>query len=331
MEALNRIMEWAQNEIPAWQREAVRRIFIQEKLTEKDITEIVQLLKKKHGLIKDPSIQLISESLKITDVLVGIQSPIKLVLKEIGDLENINAISNGQSIPFGNEGMTVIYGENAVGKSGYARLLKKACKARDSKEKILPNIFQNIKSGPAKAKFKLAKNNKEIIIEWEDGKEENTLLSNISVFDSKCGRVIVDENNEAYYLPYGAHVFDDLAGLLKQIRKQLEDERPKIEKLEFNDIPIRTKAGIFIDSLTHETDNEIIDLNTKWEEKDEHNLSEIKKFIAKIEADDPLKQAQRIKNILSRITSFSEKTAKLYQDLSEWQVEECNKIIKNLL
>ncbi len=36
-------------------------------------------------------------------------------------------------------GMTVIYGGNASGKSGYARVMKRACRARDQTEPIHPN------------------------------------------------------------------------------------------------------------------------------------------------------------------------------------------------
>ena len=332
MSALNKIIKWAQIGIPDWQSDAVRRILTQEKLTDKDKNDILQLLKQKHGFIDDTSIKLISKPLKMTDVSGVPQTSIKLVLKEICDLENINAISNGQSIPFGHEGMTVIYGENAVGKSGYARVLKRACKARDNKEKILPNIYQNIRLEPAKAKFKLSINDtNDTTINWEDGKEDDNILSSICVFDSKCGRIIVDENNEALYLPYGAHVFEDLVRLLRHIKQQLENERPVIEKLEFNDIPEKTKAGNFINSLSYTTDKQTIDLKTKWEEDYENKLSEVKKFIAKIEADDPRKQAQRIKNIVTRINSFSEKIVKLRHDLNGDQLEKCNEIITDLL
>ncbi len=36
--------------------------------------------------------------------------------------------------------MTIIYGDNGMGKSGYARILKRACRARHPGE-IEPNIY----------------------------------------------------------------------------------------------------------------------------------------------------------------------------------------------
>lgn len=35
--------------------------------------------------------------------------------------------------------MTVIYGDNGSGKSGYSRVLKRACRTRDQMEAIHPN------------------------------------------------------------------------------------------------------------------------------------------------------------------------------------------------
>lgn len=130
--------------------------------------------------------------------------------------------------------MNIIYGENGSGKSGYARILKKACNARDTKERILPNVFTTGVFTPANAKFKISVNGGiDEDIDWTDGSENNTKLSNICVFDSKCARVIVDENNEVTYLPYGAHVFQALVELLRKIKIKLETEKPKIKKLEF--------------------------------------------------------------------------------------------------
>jgi hypothetical protein len=52
----------------------------------------------------------------------------------------------------------------------------------------------------------------------------------------------VDENNQTAYPPYGATVFEEMVGLYKNLRKTLETEKPKPEKLEYEDIPASTKA-----------------------------------------------------------------------------------------
>jgi len=211
MSMLKSIVEWAENDLLPWQSDAVRRLLTQEKLTEADKTEIFTMLKERHGIIdpKHPAPK--PQPIRKGHISGVPQVDSSVILKQIRIESNVNAIRDGSKLPLGHEGLTVIYGENASGKSGYARVLKRACSARDTKECILPNAFEPPIAGPAKACFKVAINggaDKEVA--WADGQQSEPVLSNICVFDSKCARVIVDENNEVSYLPYGAEVFEDL-------------------------------------------------------------------------------------------------------------------------
>ena len=52
----------------------------------------------------------------------------------------MNALARDQTIEFG-PSLTIVYGANAAGKSGYARILKRACRARGAEE-ILGNDLE---------------------------------------------------------------------------------------------------------------------------------------------------------------------------------------------
>lgn len=65
----------------------------------------------------------------------------------IKDVLAVNQLAPDQTLSFAAKGITVVYGDNGAGKSGYARLLKRACRARHS-EVILPNVY----AGSAAAK-----------------------------------------------------------------------------------------------------------------------------------------------------------------------------------
>ena len=43
-------------------------------------------------------------------------------LKSIRDVRNVNAIGEDQALTFAQTGITIIYGNNGAGKSGFARL-----------------------------------------------------------------------------------------------------------------------------------------------------------------------------------------------------------------
>ena len=230
MQALNLIIEWAKNDIPTWQGDAVRRLLLNDRISENDISELISIIKKQHGLLEAKDIvpkPILPQKGMFSGVLV---SGNNVKLKAIKDLKNINAIPDGSSLLFGHEGLTVIYGENGSGKSGYARVLKRACKARDTKERILPNIFNKTPVEPAKATFKISLDNQEDQeIKWQDGINSDEILSSISVFDSRCARVIVDEKNQITYLPYGTQIFSELVSLLNVIKEKLDDEKTRIK------------------------------------------------------------------------------------------------------
>ena len=307
MSALDSIIKWAEEDLLEWQSDAVRRLLLQEELSEEDKDEFLRMIKERHGIKNDAHPAPKPKPLKKGDVSGSPQTTEKVILKDLHDLKNVNAIPDGSGLTFGHSGLTVIYGENGSGKSGYARVLKKACNARDTKEKLLPNVYGKKGTGPAQACLKYSKEGMDDDITWKDGeKVEQNVLSNICVFDSKCARVIVDENNETTYLPYGAAVFEEMVGLYKDLRKTLEAERPKPEKLEYEDIPVSTKAGKFISELTHETKDDAIKATSIWEEGDEKSLASLKAQIAKIEADSPEKQAQRLRNLKGRIITLAD-------------------------
>ncbi|MEQ8393531.1 MAG: hypothetical protein RIB30_21285, partial [Thalassospira sp.] len=70
-----------------------------------------------------------------------------LVLQEMRALKNVNAIPETSSLTFG-ASLTVVYGHNGAGKSGFARMLSAACFNR-SDIKILPNIYADKASDTA--------------------------------------------------------------------------------------------------------------------------------------------------------------------------------------
>jgi hypothetical protein len=61
-------------------------------------------------------------------------------LVALKDLTGVNALAPDQTLTFGPSGLTVVYGDNASGKSGYARLLKRVVGARVHDD-ILMDVF----------------------------------------------------------------------------------------------------------------------------------------------------------------------------------------------
>ena len=176
-------------------------------------------------------------------------------LLALRDLKNVNAIEEQQRLPFGRQGVTVVYGRNASGKSGYARVLKHACRARDIKETIHPNLFGGASLIAPTAVFELQIDGQEQNVAWELGKPSPDELAYFAVFDARCARIYVDEKNEVAYMPYGMDVFQKLADLCTRFREQMVKERDAINTRPavLHDFDDETETGRLVTGLSAET------------------------------------------------------------------------------
>jgi hypothetical protein len=136
MSILQEIFGWTQG-LPAWQSDAVARLLAKQTLTADDLDDLFALLKLAHD-IPDPKDRK-PKPLTADQIPAPIKTTTNVELRAIKNLMNVNAIAENQRLQFGATGMTIIYGDNGSGKSGYSRVLKRACRARDQMEAIHPN------------------------------------------------------------------------------------------------------------------------------------------------------------------------------------------------
>lgn len=226
MDSLTEITKWVKS-LPSWQREMVVRLWEKGKLTEKDNQDAIRHLKYAHGIEKEQYV------LGQETSLVGIKGTIPkdldkiIVLLSMSELNNVNAIAKNQELTFGQKGLTVIYGDNAAGKSGYSRVLKRACWAREDRNPILGDVFSSSGKYPASARFDFKVDDNLDFFKWKDGQPSRDMLQYISVFDSECARWYTIEKGETRYLPYGMDIFKKLASFCDSIQASLKNEIPQ--------------------------------------------------------------------------------------------------------
>ena len=339
MPILDAVIQWANN-LPDWQADAVRRILTQENLTKWDISELLLMLKGKHGLTQTTDTIPTPVTFKNTGVSGAALKAEQVVLEAIENLSNVNAIPEGSSISFGTAGLTLIYGHNGTGKSGYARVLKKACKARHQEEQIHPNIFASKPSKSASANFSISTSKGRQKITWVNNAQSSDILSNICVFDSKCSRITVDDENEISYVPYGGDVFPKLVRLMQELHERLEQEKPIPIMPTASDMPAGTTAFQFLAALNGKTTAVEVDSATEWTQANQQELDQLTKDIAKADAEagDTTRRASAIRITKDRIIELvrkiksidfmlsSEKEAILRQQVNELQI--CKKAFR---
>lgn len=254
MLVLKEILAWTETNLTPWQRDAVRRLFENQKLNDGDFDDLYAMLKSAHGLPDSKKRQPVP--LPYENPPSKAQHTQRVILKRVHDLINVNKIAPGQSLDFG-EALTVVYGPNASGKSGYSRVLKQACRARDGAEKVLPDATNSgtVQATP-EATFDVEVDGQSKSLSWKQGSSPPPELSSIAVFDSRCARSYLAEG-EAAYLPYGLDIVENLARrVFPELARRLDEEIASVntDTGAFSDLPAETAIGKMIAQLNENTD-----------------------------------------------------------------------------
>lgn len=222
--AMQDIVRWSAS-IPAWQRDALRRICQQQKLSQEDKRELLEMCLAQRGL--GTAIQ--PDPLNSSQIRADIAGK-SVVLKAVKDVRYVNALADGQTLKFQNGGLTIVYGGNGSGKSGYARVLKKACRARSANDPILPNVYEPDPKIPASATLEYAVGATSGSAKWSDGSPTDPLLSAVSVFDSDSAIVHVEKSNDIAYTPVPLNVLASLAEACREVKQEILAEKQKVQR-----------------------------------------------------------------------------------------------------
>ena len=306
MSLLDKILAWATAHLILWQRDALRRLLQKQELAQQDYTDLYAMLKSARGLSDPENRQPDPLAQKHFPIQVATAAPV--VLRAMRDLKNVNRISHGQRLEFAPKGMTVIYGGNAAGKSGYSRVLKQACRARDSLETVHPDAFdaKAVASVP-EATFDLEIGGHASSLVWKRGVAAPDELSTIAVFDSKCARSYLDEGDVAF-LPYGLDIVENLGQrVLPELTQRLTAEINSIntDAAPFADLLGDTAVGKLIRSLGPDTDPLKVTALATLSAADTNRLAELDKTLTESDPKAKAKalrlSAQRVDGLISRI------------------------------
>ena len=311
MSLLTDILAWATAYLSPWQRDALRRLFQRQELTAQDLDDLYAMLKSTRGLPDAKNRQpvpLASEHLPAEGATIE-----PVVLRAMRELKNVNRIAEGQKLEFAPKGITVVYGGNASGKSGYSRVLKRACRARDTSEPIHPDANDpKSREKVPEAIFDIEVGGHSKSLNWNRDGAPPDELSTIAVFDARCARAYLDEQDVAY-LPYGLDIVENLGQrVLPALTQLLSAEIAAIntDTTAFADLLGETAAGKMIASLSAATDPQKVAALATLTPHETGRLAELDKTLA---VNDPQAKAkalrlsaQRVDGLISRIdTAFA--------------------------
>lgn len=305
-DALRDILEWS-GDRPVWQRDALRRLVQQGELGEDDVDSLT-------ALCKDGALE--NEALAEGHISAQHAGAPTVALKNIRNVQNVNALAQHQSLNFIPTGVTIIYGDNGAGKSGYVRILKRACRARTTRgreEPILPNIYEDA-VGPQRAELEYHVGAQTQKSEWKIDEPSDGLLSEISVFDSRTANVHVEETNDLAYTPYPMKLLERLVNACKAVKDKLDAEIAAIKAQTPKSISeptcsLTTKTGLLIAILSKDTKPEEVEELATLSDEELARLAELASDFAQ----DPAATARRLRAQKTRLQNLRNQLEALTQ------------------
>ncbi|KQT23087.1 MULTISPECIES: AAA family ATPase [unclassified Bradyrhizobium] len=284
--ALTDLVTWAEKR-PAWQRDALRRLVAGETLDDKAIAELTELC-----LDPTRTHTPISQSHIVAETSAA--EPISLL--SIKNPTAINALASQQELSFEPSGLTVIYGDNGSGKSGYVRVLKHACRSRDEKFAIHRNLEDKTNT-PQSAEICFARGANTHQFGWTPDGEPHSELPSVSIFDSRSANIHVESTNEVAYIPRPMRLLEALADASDYIKTALDGRIATLK----NQIPLaisnpsltsETAAGNYVFGLNAKSNIPLLDKLAALGEQETARLSTLETDFAQ----DPKRAVARLEN-----------------------------------
>lgn len=302
------IVEWSHDR-PLWAQRALGMLAKGEPLGDEEVRALADIAEQEaageHPKVDTP---------KDTDLAGRTDGNETVLVLGVSDPKAVNALSWTGGVQFTPGGITVVYGENGSGKSGYARILKKVTRARHSTE-VLSNVFQEPMEQSARLTVSLG--SEEIDLDWPSDRPD--FLSRVSFYDRDCATQYISTDTEVAYRPSQLTLLDDLVGVAGKVRAALE-ERQSLGSREVTplpEVPAGSRAAEFLAALSANTTFVEVDIACELPEAAEDILTDLDQRITNLEAHDYERQRRSLEQVTADVQLVTDQIANTRDVLSE--------------
>jgi len=327
---LHDLLEWSATR-PTWQRDALRRIVQNDSLNDADVLELTHLCLLHRGAVAIAEPPLTADPLTKSHLpqTPGAESCVTLVAIE--NLQNVNRLPSDQRLSFiAGPGLTVVYGENGTGKTGFARVVKNACRTRGAQPAIRPNAFTPVTDTPASANIIYRVDNTERNVSWLDRSSSIGDLSNIFVFDGHTGVHYLTDDGPTTYTPRGLHILPTLSAVADKLGSHINGLINSMEQAIAAFAAIHSSShgehiGKFIDGLASQARTSDTFPTTQFSPDDLHRLSKLNEVLASTDKH----HAQTLRAAAGRITQFASTLDELSDSLSDDKMDAARSLVES--
>ena len=209
------ILAWAARELKYWEQSALHIVSNAGNASSNDLDELEIYFLEDAGLspVREGrrKISVLDNALDEPDI-----SPIRLT--KVFNVRNVNALPLGQTMHFGPQ-LTIVYGANGAGKSGYVRILGAAGFARGNRS-VLPNVSARLTPQTPQADIEVSGDGTTRVVSWAEGRRQAE-LSRFHVFDGESLTAHLAGSNSVSFTPGGLWVLTALAEVTDLVRDRI--------------------------------------------------------------------------------------------------------------
>lgn len=241
-----------------------------------------------------------------------------LELVSLSGVEGVNALATDQQLDFDPE-LTILFGQNGSGKTGYARILKRISAVRAT-EDILPNahVVQLDSSPRPSAQIAYRLSGSDLSIDWRND-VGLAPFTRISVFDAGAVSLHVDHDLGYVYTPAElalfAHVAAGIQGVQQRIAAEVTSLSPGSNPL-LSKFTRGTRVYPLIETLGSTTDLAELDAMAALPEDADANRERLESEVAALRsntldalvtnAQETERHLSRLHSVLTSVKSFNE-------------------------
>lgn len=316
--AYEHVLEWIATR-PWWQQRVLARIASGETISETEYEEIAKSLFKKPPIAPEGGWLASVTAPQSTN-----DEPVRILA--VKGVSNVNRLAENQELTFAPHGLTVVYGNNGSGKSGYARILQSMVRARHRAD-ILPDVFaESPGERSGEVTFRVAETEYTSAL----GATTDTALGRVALYDEHCGDTYLNSEAEISYRPSAVQLLDDLSTVTAGVRRVIDKWRtekgaPGI----LPDVADPGSATTFLKTLTAKTTDAEITAATACSHDVDEKLNEQIEEVARLRTADPAQEKQKLTRKANALDLVAEHLLSLDRSLGSVAHEKLKELSAN--
>lgn len=294
MTAYDDVLHWADSR-PWWQQKVLARIIAGDTFEKQDYEDIARSLMEEPE--SPPEGGWFSN---LTPPQATRDESVRIV--KVRDLANVNRLASGQELTFDPDGLTVVYGNNGSGKSGYARVISSMVGAR-RQEEILPDVFANGSGAPSgKVVFKVGDSEKIAVL----GQPTDPDLKRVAFYDEHCGDSYLTTEAEISYRPSAVRLLEDLTAVCIGVSQVIEAwKQEKSRSGQLPQVDPGGSAAEFLHNLSASTTDDDIKAATQCPSDIDEQLDAQKSITARLRVSNPTLEKARLIETSNALTMIA--------------------------